>query len=149
MHISTSTSCTDFTVNSKIFGEPRVLPPVLFMIEELNKAFLCRLFSVSCKQDVSDYEQNTPEYTYQRNVTVFSLRIGLSFSIASGRDSKQTRIYLQRNYRIFTPQSRCSLHAILTQMIRFWIPPMMLSDRSAHTWIRSTCSFWMVVDDKL
>ena len=27
----------------------------------------------------------------------------------------------------------CSLHAILTQMIRFWIPPMMLSDRSAHT----------------
>ena len=41
-----STSCTDFTVNSNIFGEPRVLPPVLFMIEALNKAFLCRLFSV-------------------------------------------------------------------------------------------------------
>ena len=67
-----STSCTDFMVNSKIFGEPRVLPPVLFMIEALNKAFLCRLFSVSCKQDASDYEQNTPEYTYQRNETVFS-----------------------------------------------------------------------------
>ena len=45
------------------------------MIEALNKAFLCRLFSVSCKQDASDYEQNTPEYTYQRNETVFSLRI--------------------------------------------------------------------------
>ena len=66
-----STSSTDFTVNSKIFGEPRVLPPVLFMIEALNKAFLCRLFSVSCKHDASDYEQNTPEYTYQRNETVF------------------------------------------------------------------------------
>ena len=27
---------------------------------------------------------------------------------------------------------------VLTQMIRFWIPPMMLSDRSAHTtWTRS------------
>ena len=47
-----------------MFGEPRVLPPVLFMIEALNKAFLCRLFSVSG-------EQNTPEYTYQRNETVF------------------------------------------------------------------------------
>ena len=32
------------------------------MIKALNKAFLCRLFSVSCKQDASDYEQNTPEY---------------------------------------------------------------------------------------
>ena len=74
-----STSCTDFTVNSKIFGEPRVLPPVLFMIEALNKAFLCRLFSVSCKQDASDYEQNTPEYTYQRNETVFSLRTRQTF----------------------------------------------------------------------
>ena len=29
------------------------------MIEAMNKAFLCRLFSVSCKQDASDYEQNT------------------------------------------------------------------------------------------
>ena len=41
------------------------------MIEALSKAFLCRLLSVSCKQDASDYEQNTPEYTYQRNETVF------------------------------------------------------------------------------
>ena len=61
----------------------------------------------------------------------------LSFSRASGRDSTQNRIYLQRNKRIFTPQWRSSLHAILTQMIRFWVPPMMLSDRSAHTtWIQ-------------
>ena len=57
----------------------------------------------------------------------------LCFSKASGRDSKQNRIFLQRNWRIFTPQSRCLLNAVLTQMIRFWIPPMMLSDRSAHT----------------
>ena len=38
---------------------------------EQFKAFLCRLFSVSCKQDASDYEQNTPQYTYQRNETFF------------------------------------------------------------------------------
>ena len=79
MSVPLSTSCTDFMVNSKFCGERRVLPPVLFMIEALNKAFLCRLFSVSCKQDASDYEQNTPEYTYQRNETVFSLRIGQTF----------------------------------------------------------------------
>ena len=41
------------------------------------------------KQDAGDYEQNTPEYTYQRNETVFSLRIGPR---ASRRDSKQNRI---------------------------------------------------------
>ena len=37
------------------------------MIEVLNKAIMCRLFSASCKQDASDYGQNTPEYTYDRN----------------------------------------------------------------------------------
>ena len=57
----------------------------------------------------------------------------LCFSKAFGRDSKQNRIFVQRNWRIFTPQSRCLLNAVLTQMIRFWILPMMLGDRSAHT----------------
>ena len=89
-----STSCTDFTVNSKIFGEPRVLPPVLFMIEALNKAFLCRLFSVSCKQDAIDYEQNTPEYTYQRNETVFSLRIGQTFFFKGFRRTFKAKSYI-------------------------------------------------------
>ena len=56
---------------SWIFGEPRVSSSVLFMIEALNKAILWRLFLVSCKQDASDYNQHTPEYTYQRNDTVF------------------------------------------------------------------------------
>ena len=69
----------------KIFGEPQVLTSVLFMIEALNKASLCRFFSVSCKQDANDYEQNTPEYTYQRNETVFSLRIGQTFFFKSFR----------------------------------------------------------------
>ena len=55
-------------------GQLIVLPSVLFMTEALNKAILCGLFPVSCKQDASDYEQNTPEYAYQRNET-FSLRI--------------------------------------------------------------------------
>ena len=87
-----STSSTDFTVNSKMFGEPRVLPPVLFMIEALNKAFLCRLFSVSCKQDASDYEHSTPEYTYQRNETVFSLRIGQTFFFKSFRKIFKAKI---------------------------------------------------------
>ena len=46
------------------------------MIEALNKAILCRLFPVSCKQDASDYEQNTPEYAYQLTEwDCFSLRI--------------------------------------------------------------------------
>ena len=48
--------------------EPRVLPSVLFMI-----------FSISCKQVASDYEQNTPEYTYQRNETVFFLENSTEF----------------------------------------------------------------------
>ena len=41
----------------------------------IDKAFLSRLFSllfsVSCNRIYSDYEQSTPEYTYQRNETVF------------------------------------------------------------------------------
>ena len=78
----------------KIFGEPTVLPPVLVMTEALNKAFLCRLFSVSCKQDASDYEQNTPEYTYQRNETVFSLRIGQTFFFKSFRKRFKAKSYI-------------------------------------------------------
>ena len=64
--VALSTSWTDFTVNSKFSANRGSLP----LTEALNKAFLCRLFSVSCKQDASGYEQNTPEYTYQRNETV-------------------------------------------------------------------------------
>ena len=53
-----STSCTDFTVNSKFLAT--------------HGSYLqCWLFSVSCKQDASDYQQNTPEYTCQRNETIF------------------------------------------------------------------------------
>ena len=89
-----STSCTDLTVNSKIFGEPWVLPPLLFMIEALNIAFLCRLFSVSCKQDASDYEHSTPEYTYQRNETVFSLRIGQTFFFKCFRKIFKAKSYI-------------------------------------------------------
>ena len=70
------------------------LPPVLFMIEALNKAFLCRLFSVSCQQDSIDYEQNTPEYTYQRNETVFSLRIGQSFFFKGFRRTFKAKSYI-------------------------------------------------------
>ena len=75
-------------------GLVRVLPPVLFMIEALNKGFLCRLFSVSCKQDASDYEQNTPEYTYQRIDPVFSLRIGQAFFFKSFRKRFKAKLYI-------------------------------------------------------
>ena len=137
-----STSCTDFTVNSKTFGEPRDLPPVLFMIEALNKAFLCRLFSVSCKQDASDYEQNAPEYTYQWNETVFSLRIGQSFLFQGLPEDIQSKIvYIYSVINEYSLRSRDVHSTPLTQMIRFWIPPMMLSDRSAHTaWFHAKTS---------
>ena len=51
------------------------------------------------QQDAIDYEQNTPEYTYQRNETVFfpENSTDFCFSKASGRDSKQNRIFLERN----------------------------------------------------
>ena len=63
-------------------------------LEALNKAFLCRLFSVSCKQDAIDYEQNTPEYTYQRNETVFSLRIGQTFFFKGFRRTFKAKSYI-------------------------------------------------------
>ena len=54
--VALSTSWTDFTVNSKFSANRGSLP----LTEALNKAFLRRLFSVSCKQDASGYEhQNT------------------------------------------------------------------------------------------
>ena len=55
---------------------------------EQFKAFLCRLFLVSCKQDANDYEQNTPQYTYD------GMRL---FFPENSTDSKQNRIFLQRN----------------------------------------------------
>ena len=59
---------------------------------------------------ISDYEQNTPDYTYQQNKTVlFSLRIQQTLFIKSFRKrlkAKLHRIFLQRNKRIFASQSR-------------------------------------------
>ena len=90
------------------------------MIEALNKAFLCRLFSVSCKQDASDYEQNTPEYTYQRNETVFSLRIR-DFVFQMLPEEIQSKIvHFYDVINEYSLRSRDTLHAILLiQMIRF------------------------------
>ena len=62
------------------------------MIDALNKAILCRLYSVSCKQDASDYEENTPEYTYQRNETVFFLENSTGFVFRKLPDEIQSKI---------------------------------------------------------
>ena len=75
------------------------------MIEALNKAFLCRLFSVSCKQDASDYEQNTPEYTYQRIDPVFSLRIGQTFFFKSFRKRFKAKSYISTAYLTNIPSA--------------------------------------------
>ena len=90
------------------------------MTEALNKAILCRLFSVSCKQDASDYEQNTPEYTYQRNETVFSLRIR-DFVFQMLPEEIQSKIvHFYDVINEYSLRSRDTLHAILLiQMIRF------------------------------
>ena len=89
----------------------------------------------SVSVQTSDYEQNTLEYTYQWNETVFFPETSTDFVFQKLPEEIQSKIvyFCSVIKRIFTPQSRCSLHAILTQMIRFWIPPMMLTDRSAHT----------------
>ena len=89
----------------------------------------------SVSVQTSDYEQNTLEYTYQWNETVFFPENSTDFVFQKLPEEIQSKIvyFCSVIKRIFTPQSRCSLHAILTQMIRFWIPPMMLSDRSALT----------------
>ena len=47
---------------------------------------------VGCKQDASDYEQNTPEYTYQRNDTAFSLRMRQTFVFQKLPEEIQSKI---------------------------------------------------------
>ena len=83
----------------KIFGEPRVSPPVLFMIEALNKAILCHLFSVSCKHDAIKWLRTKYSRIHlQTEWDFFSWEFDrLCFSKASRRDSKQNHIFLQRN----------------------------------------------------
>ena len=46
------------------------------------------------QQDALDYEQNTPEYTYQRNETVFSLRIGQTFFFKGFRKTFKAKSYI-------------------------------------------------------
>ena len=46
------------------------------------------------KQDARDYEQNTPEYTYQRNETVFSLRIEQTFFFKSFQKRFKGKSYI-------------------------------------------------------
>ena len=62
------------------------------MIDALNKAILCRLYSVSCKQDASDNEENTPEYTYQRNEAVFFLENSTDFVFRKLPEEIQSKI---------------------------------------------------------
>ena len=91
------------------------------MTEALNKAILCRLFSVSCKQDASDYEQNTPEYAYQRNETVFSLRIRDFVFQKLPEEIQRKIVHFYSVINEYSLQSRdMTLHAILlTKMITF------------------------------
>ena len=68
-----STSCTDFTANSKFSANRGSYLQCFSWLKHWTKR-KCADFSRSAnssKQDASDYEQNTPEYTYQRNETVF------------------------------------------------------------------------------
>ena len=133
LSVPLSTSCTDFTANSKFSANRGSYLQCFSWLKHWAKRFCFFSRSVANRMQVitNKIHQNTlingmrPFFPWELD--------RLSFSRASGRDSKQNRLYLQRNYRIFTPGSRCSLHAILTQMIRFWIPPVMLSDRSAQT----------------
>ena len=85
-------------------------------------------FSISCKQDASDNEQNTPEYTYQRNETVFSLRIR-DFVFQMLPEEIQSKIvHFYDVINEYSLRSRDTLHAILLiQMIRFWIRPWCLA----------------------
>ena len=94
------------------------------MTEALNKAILCRIFSVSCKQDASDYKQNTPEYTYQRNETVFSLRIRDCVFQKLPQEIQTKIVHFYSVINEYSLRSRDTLHAILlTKMITFNIRP--------------------------
>ena len=88
-----STSCTDFTVNSK-FSANRGSYLQRFSWLKL----LCRLFSVSCNR----MQVITNKYTRIHLSTEWGCLFPgkfdrLCFSKASGRDSKQNRIFLRSN----------------------------------------------------
>ena len=46
----------------------------------------------TCKQDASDYEENSPEYTYQRNKTVFFLENSTDFVFRKLPEEIQSKI---------------------------------------------------------
>ena len=68
-----------------------MIPQTHKIITEITIGYLTMPFPV---QDASDYEQNTPEYTYQRNETVFSLRIGQTFLIKGFRRTFKAKSYI-------------------------------------------------------
>ena len=133
-----STSCTDFTVNSKFSVSRGSYLRCFSWLKHWTKRFWADFSHCFSRSVATGFKWLRAKYTRIHLSTewdcLFPWKFDrLCFSKASGRDSKQNRIFLQRNWRIFTPQSRCLLNAVLTQMIRFWILPMMLGDRSAHT----------------
>ena len=65
-----STSCTDFTVNSKFSANRGSYLQSFSWLKHWTKRF-CADFLGQLQQDASDYEQNTLEYPYKRNETVF------------------------------------------------------------------------------
>ena len=75
------------------------------------------------QQDLSDYEQSTPEYTYQRNETVFFPENSTDFVFQKLPEEIQSKIvYFYSVINEYSLRSRdMTLHAILlTKMIRFW-----------------------------
>ena len=77
-----STSCTDFTVNSKFSANRGSYLQCFSWLKHWTKRF-CADFSRSVANRMqvitNKIRQNTPEYTYHRNETGFSLRIRQTF----------------------------------------------------------------------
>ena len=99
----------------------------------IEQSVFVQTFLGQLQQDASDYEQNTLEYPYQRNETVFFPENSTDFVFQNLPEEIQSKIIY-----FYSVMNKYSLHSwdvhfVPSQMVRFWIPPMMLSDRSTHT----------------
>ena len=93
-----SISCTDFTVNSKVSANRGSYLQCFSWLKHWTKRF-CADFSRSVANRMREITNKIHQNTLINGMRLFFPweLDRLSFSRASGRDSKQNRIYLQRN----------------------------------------------------
>ena len=135
MSASLGTRYTDFTVNSKFPANHGSYVQCFSWLKHWTKRFSADFsrsvadLQIGCKWLPTKYT----EYTYQRNETVVFPEISTDFVFQNLPEEIQSKIIYF--YSVINKYSLHSwdVHFVPSQMVRFWIPPMMLSDRSTHT----------------